>query len=158
MVSDSHDLSHRFTSGLTKGQLGRYGEDLACLLLGRLGCDVYRAAVDDKGIDLVIRYSDGHHADVQVKAIRPRGKSAYVFFPKAFFKPAPNLLVVLVVCEEDEDAVYLIPSTVWLTPDDRFVSRDYGPGKTSAPEFGLNWSRRNRERFEEYRAATVAIR
>jgi hypothetical protein len=152
------DLSHRPAAGLTTGQLGRYGEDLACLLLGRMGYDVYRAAVDDKGIDLVIRYPDGHHADVQVKAIRPRGKSYNMFLEKEKFAPGPNLHLVFVVCEEAHDTVYFIPSEVWLNPDrDRFVSRDYGEGRKSKPEWGLNWSERRRPQFEEFRVATVSV-
>jgi hypothetical protein len=148
---------HRPSAGLSKGQLGRYGEDLACLVLGRLGWDVYRAAVDDKGIDLVVRYPDGRHADVQVKAIRPRGKSSYVFFRKEYFAPVTSLLVVLVVCEERHDSVYLVPSTVWLHPNELFVERDYGPGLKSPPEFGLAWSNARRDQLEEHRLATIMI-
>ena len=42
MTSDGHELSHSVTGG-TKGHLGRYGEDIACLLLGRLATTAIHA-------------------------------------------------------------------------------------------------------------------
>jgi hypothetical protein len=89
--------------------------------------------------------------------LRPGRTGSYVFFEKAKFVPGTKLWVVLVVCDADQDTVYLIPSKVWLTPDDRFVSRDYGEGRKSKPEWRLNWSERKRAKFEEFLVAAVAV-
>ena len=49
--------------------------------------------------------------------------------------------------------VYLIPATVWLKPDEVFVSRDYGGAhQTSKPEWGINVSRKNLPRLAPYLA------
>jgi hypothetical protein len=37
----------------------------------------------------------------------------------------------------------LIEATIWKTPNTLFVSRDYGEGKASKPEWGLNLSQKH---------------
>lgn len=102
--------------------------------------DVYSAEVDDKGIDFVIRKSEGCYYDVQVKSAR--GLS-YIFFHKEKLIPRENLLAAVVLFSDGaEPTLYLIPSTVWLEPNALFVSRDY-EGKKSKPEWSLALSKRN---------------
>ena len=117
-------------------QVGRYGEYFAKMALVRAGFDVFSPEVDDKGIDLVLRIHGDtpRYHDVQVKTVR---RTTYGFMRKDKFRPAPNLLLALVILDEDEEPrMFLIPSSAWQGAKPPFVDRDYD-GKRSAPEYGL---------------------
>lgn len=48
--------------------------------------------------------------------------------------------------------VYLFPATVWNDLNSLFVSHDYDkPGQKSEPEWGINFSKKNKEELEKYR-------
>ena len=48
--------------------------------------------------------------------------------------------------------VYIIPATVWLTPNEVFVDRDYGkPGQKSKPEYGISITKKTLPLLEPYR-------
>jgi len=106
------------------------------------GFDVYSSEVDDRGIDFVIRSERAgqqRYYDIQVKSARNAG---YIFLPKETCRLRENLLIAVVLFLPGRAPdFYLIPSTVWLSPDGKvFVSRDYGEGKKSKPEWGINLS------------------
>lgn len=46
--------------------------------------------------------------------------------------------------------LYLIEATVWNQPNTLFVSHDYGEGKISKPEWGLNLSQKNMPSLAAY--------
>lgn len=128
-------------------QLGKYAEYFVKMEFVLHGFDVYTSEVDDRGIDFVIRRDKDRYYDVQVKSIRGLN---YVFFPKDKFELAENLLAVLVVFLPLElPQLFLIPALTWQSPDRLFVSHDY-EGKKSAPEWGLNLSRKNYEQLQMY--------
>jgi hypothetical protein len=117
-------------------QVGRYGEYFAKMALVRAGFDVFSPEVDDKGIDFVLRIAGDppRYHDIQVKTVR---RTTYVFMRKDKFRPAPNLLLALVILGEGEEPrMFLIPSSAWQGAKPPFVDRDYD-GKRSAPEYGL---------------------
>jgi hypothetical protein len=134
-------------SHLTRQQLGKYAEYFVKMAFTQHGLDVYSAEVDDKGIDFVIRRAADCYYDVQVKSVRDL---TYVFLQKEKCEPRPNLLVALVLFSEGQPpALYLIPSTVWLSPNALFISHDYADRK-SKPEWGINLSRKNLPLLQPY--------
>ena len=134
-------------SQLNHLQIGRYAEYLVKMEFTLFGFDVYTTEVDDRGIDFVIRKGIDQYYDVQVKSSRGMN---YIFFPKATFDLRKNLLAAVVLFfEGKEPQCYLVPSTVWKTPNALFVSHDY-VGKLSKPEWGLNLSQRNMELLNAY--------
>jgi len=50
-----------------------------------------------------------------------------------------RLIAVVLFTEGQEPELFLIPMTVWNTPDAVFVDHDYVDGK-SKPEYGIKWS------------------
>lgn len=92
--------------------------------------------------------------EIQVKSLR---KSGYVFLRKEHCTPAPHRLLAFVLFRDHEEPqAYLIPTTVWLAPTGPFVSRDYGEGKKSAPEWGLTVSDKHLPALEGYRFGVMA--
>jgi hypothetical protein len=129
-------------------QLGRYAEYLVMMEFTASGFDVYRAEVDDKGIDFVIRQGPDTYYDIQVKSVRQLN---YVFMRKSKFEPRPNLLLALVLFDDGQEPdAYLIPSAEWLHPSQLLVDRNYPKGKSS-PEWGINLSQTNLPLLEPYR-------
>lgn len=136
-------------SSISKLHLGKYAEYFVKMECARAGLDVYTSEVDDRGIDFVIRIGSDRYIDVQVKAVRDW---TYVFMRKSTFAPRDRLYLALVLLRDGvAPDLYLIPATVWLAPDDLFVSRDYGPGLSSPPEWGMNLSAKRAQRLEEFR-------
>ena len=130
-------------SELNPLQLGKCGEYFVKMEFSALGYDVYTAEVDNKGIDFIIRTCEDRYYDVQVKAVRG---FKYIFFLKKNFNPnRKNLLAAIALFMKDGELphLYLIPSKAWLKPNTLLVSRDYGEGKKSEPEWGINLSKRN---------------
>jgi hypothetical protein len=72
--------------------------------------------------------------------------------------PRENLFAAVAVFIENEDPhLFLIPSTHWQQPNDLLVERDYD-GLPSAPEWGLNISRKNWSILNDYQIEkTVAL-
>ena len=134
-------------------QLGRYAEYLIGMEFVFYGFDVFKAEVDDKGIDLIIRKDSGtpeslpKYYDVQVKSVYA---SNYIFFPKSKFMPRDNLLAGIVVYFDNQPPrLFLIPSIAWLCPNSLLVNHDYIE-KKSEPEWGLNISKKNLPLLEEF--------
>lgn len=121
-------------SRLTHLQVGKYAEYFVKMECTLYGFDVYSAEVDDKGIDFVIRASYGRYYDIQVKSARNLN---YIFIQKSKLELRDNLLVAVVYFTANQTPdLFLVPSSVWRTPNECFVSRDY-EGKKSKPEWGL---------------------
>ncbi|MER0202892.1 MAG: DUF4365 domain-containing protein [Nitrosomonas sp.] len=135
---------------LNKQQVGTYFEYFVKMELTMFGFEVFTTEVDDRGIDFIARRSPGSFIEIQAKAIRTYN---YVFMRKDHFDPRASLYVALGLLHEGrEPESYLIPSTVWLQPNEIFVSRDYNkPGQKSAPEWGINMSMKNLPALQSYR-------
>ena len=132
---------------LNNQQTGSYAEYFVKMEFTMFGFQVYTTEVDDRGIDFVCKYEKGSYIEVQVKSIRDFN---YVFMRKDHFQPHEYLYLALVILLQDkEPELYLIPSKSWLNPNTLFVSRDY-INKKSKPEWGLNISRKNMPVLENF--------
>jgi hypothetical protein len=140
-------------SHLNKQQVGAYTEYFVKMELTMFGFQVYSTEVDDRGIDFVARHGSGPFIEVQVKSLRVSGQaSGYVFMQKSKFALSEHLWLALGLLTEGKPPdLYLIASRTWDTPNAIFVSRDYGEGLKSKPEWGLTVSPRNRAALEPYR-------
>ncbi len=141
-------------SKLSKLQLGKYGEYYAKMEFASYGFDVYTSEVDDHGVDFVVKDPNSFKFyEVQVKSMRNAG---YVFLLKSKMSLNPNRLVCL-LCFTDNalPEVYIIPATAWQTPNSLLSSKDYGKeGQTSAPEWGINISKKNMPLLKAFSAHT----
>ena len=137
-------------SRLNSLQLGRYAEYYAKMEFTSYGYDVYTSEVDDHGVDFIAKAPSGRFLEVQVKATR----DSYVFIRKdKITLDDAHLVCYMRFTDGALPMVYLIPATVWNTPNALFVSRDYDkPGQSSKPEWGINYSEKNRDMLEPYRA------
>ena len=137
-------------SELAPLQLGKYAEYYAKMEFTSYGYDVYTSEVDDHGVDFVVKYR-GDFREVQVKSVR---KAHYVFIPKdKIVLDEKHLVCLLVFTDGKLPAVYIIPATAWLTPNEVFVDRAYGkPGQNSKPEYGINITKKTASLLEPYRA------
>ena len=143
-------------SALNKQQVGKYTEYFVKMELTMFGFEVYTTEVDDRGIDFVARHRGGPFIEVQVKSLR---ESGYVFLEKSKCELRDSLYVALgLLLEGNPPELFLIPSRVWETPNSLFVSRDYGKELKSAPEWGLNLSKKNLPLLEPYRFETAVTK
>ncbi|MDM8102374.1 MULTISPECIES: DUF4365 domain-containing protein [Oceanobacillus] len=136
---------------LNRLQLGRYAEYFAKMEFASYGLEVYTTEVDDRGIDFVVRDNHGRFCEIQVKSLRGTG---YVFMQKSKFDITnKNLYLTLLLFHSGKmPDVFLIPSAVWEIPDKIFVDKNYDKeGQKSAPEYGINISRKNYFQLEGYR-------
>ena len=139
-------------SQLSHLQLGRYGEYYAKMEFASYGFDVYTSEVDDHGVDFVARDPRTNtYYEVQVKSAK---NHSYVYAQKDKMPISPNrLLCYLRFVDDSLPDVYVIPSTVWLTPNHVFVDRPYEKaGQKSKPEWGINVSQKNLPELEPYLA------
>jgi hypothetical protein len=134
-------------SRLDRLRVGRYAEYFVKMELTLHGIDIYTADVDDRGIDFVARTPKGSFYEVQVKSLR---ESGYIFFEKSKFELRANLVAAIVIFRQGEPPTpFLIPALEWLKPNSLLANRDY-EGKKSAPEWGLNISKKNWPLLEQY--------
>jgi len=136
-------------SDLNKLQLGRYAEYYAKMEFSSYGFDVYTSEVDDHGVDFVAKAPKGHNFyEIQVKSCRDL---TYIFIPKSKMDLTPNRIVCIILFSDDNlPDVYAIPATAWLAQNDLLKSKDY-EGLKSAPEWGINLSKKNLSILEPYR-------
>ena len=127
---------------LNKQQVGTYAEYFVKMELTMHGFQVYSTEVDDRGIDFVARRDAGPFIEVQVKSLRALG---YAYMQKTKFPLRQSMYLALgLFTERNEPKLFLIPSTVWLTPSETFVDRKYdGEDMKSKPEWGVNVSKKN---------------
>ena len=138
---------------LNNQQIGRYAEYFVKMEFTMHGFQVYTAEVDDRGVDFVARHGRGPFFEVQVKSLRDKG---YIFIQKEKARLSDDRLVAVVLFAEGKASdLFLIPMTTWKTPNALLVDRDYGVGKKSKPEFGINLSTKNRQLLEPYRFHTM---
>lgn len=135
---------------LKRKPFGTYVEYLAKLHFIREGADIYIPEIDDKGIDFVVRQTDGTYLEIQTKA---RRALHYFFMPKSQFPMQANRFLFLGLFLDKANAdgrYYLIPVTAWQSPNELFKSFDYA-GKKSAPEWGLQFAKgKNLPLLERY--------
>jgi len=132
---------HNWTR-LNRLQLGKYAEYLTKMEFILEGCDVFTSEVDDHGIDFVVRTRAGRHYDVQVKSYR-LASNKYVFLQKSKFSISPQSLLALVQFVDGEPArLFLVRSSIDGAHNPILESHDFGEGKKSPPEWGLNLSRK----------------
>ena len=133
---------------LNNQQVGAYTEYFVKMELTMYGFQVFTTEVDDRGIDFIARHESDPFIEIQVKSLRSMG---YVFMQKTKFHLGEHVYLALGLLFQDEaPQLYLIPSTVWLTPDSIFVERNY-EGLKSKPEWGLNISKKNMPQLEQYK-------
>lgn len=138
-------------SELSHLQLGRYAEYYAKMEFASYGYDVYTSEVDDHGVDFVARNPrDGQYYEIQVKAVRHLD---YVYIRKDKMVLSPTRLVYLLLFSDGAlPDCYVIPSQAWRHGNALFVERNYEkPGQKSAPEWGINLSKKNLPLLEPYR-------
>lgn len=138
-------------SKLNSLQLGRYAEYYAKMEFASYGLEVYTCEVDDHGVDFIIKDKAGRFCEIQVKSLR---NSGYVYMPKSKFDiENRNLYLTLLLFENGNNPdIFLIPSEAWKVPNEIFVDRNYDkPGQKSAPEFGINISKKNYETLEIFK-------
>ncbi len=130
-------------SELSNLQVGQYCEYYVKMEFTRNGFDVFSSEIDDHGIDFIIKIRNGEYYEIQVKSAR-LDRNNYVFAAKSKFNiKNSNLYMALVLLKENEEPnVYLIPSKAWLKENELFRNREY-EGKKSNPEWGLNLSKKN---------------
>lgn len=122
-------------------QLGEIAECCAKSEFLSYGYEVYDTMVDDRGIDFVAR-KDGVFFEVQVKAVRNYN---YVYISESKM-PCPlsdnRLICYMTFVDDSFPNIYIIPSTAWNTLNEVFTYKTY-EGLKSAPEFGINMSKKN---------------
>lgn len=136
---------------LNRLQKGKLAETIAAAALLSQGFEVYAPLVDDHGVDFLVKRPDSkNYYEIQVKGTT---KDSPVNIPQDKTSPLPeNRLLCLVRLEADfHPDIYLIPYSVWDSPNQAFVKRDYDKLElSSAPEYGINFSRRNKPFFDPY--------
>jgi len=140
---------------LNNQQVGAYTEYFVKMELTMYGFQVFTTEVDDRGIDFVARHEIDPFMEIQVKSLRSMG---YVFMQKTKFNLDENVYLALgLLFQGEPPSLYLIPSTVWLSPNSVFVERNY-EGLKSKPEWGLNISKKNMPALEQYRFESTVQR
>lgn len=132
-------------------QLGQYGEYYAKMEFTSYRFDVYTSEVDDHGVDFVAKDPNtGIFYEVQVKSMC---KGSYIFISKDKIVMDEKHLVCFIHFEDGEmPEVYIIPITAWQNPNAVLVDRNYDkPGQTSKPEWGINYSKKNKHLLDPYK-------
>ncbi|MEM8550590.1 MAG: DUF4365 domain-containing protein, partial [Verrucomicrobiota bacterium] len=82
----------------------------------------------------------------------------YLWIKKRQFPINENNYLFLALCLRDqENMLYLIPSTAWNSQNDLFRDRPYNkPGQTSEPEWGMDFTKKSIPLLEAFRFDTIA--
>jgi hypothetical protein len=146
-------------SALTNQQVGAFVEYFVKMELTMFGFQVYGTEVDDRGVDFIAQFGDGPFLKIQVKSVRGTG---YVFMEKSKFSLHEHRVLAFgLLVDGQPPSLFLIPSLEWRTPTALLRDRNYGEGLKSAPEWGMNISKRNMALLEPYsfeRTAEAIIR
>lgn len=135
-------------SELTTQQLGQIGEYHAKMEFISYGYEIYTPDIDDHGVDFIAKDKAGVFYEVQVKSIC---RAKYVYIPKDKMSlKEHHLLYFLHFIDGELPSTYIIPSTAWRTPSALLVDKEYGLGKKSKPEWGINYSKKNLRLLEQY--------
>ncbi len=142
---------------LNTQQKGRLAETIAKTVFLANGFDVFEPECDDKGVDLLIQLPGSEKAyEVQVKGITGDN---YTFLREKFIdERAKDLRYVCYIrldCDPEPD-VFLIPLKAWDDQSPILKIRKYDkPGQISEPEYGICYSKKNAELFDEFRIQTM---
>ncbi len=135
-------------SALTNQQVGAYVEYFVKMELTMFGFHVYGTEVDDRGVDFIAQFGDAAFLKVQVKSVRNTG---YVFMEKSKFSLHEHRYLAFgLLVDGQPPNLFLIPSLEWQTPTALLRDRNYGEGLKSAPEWGMNISKKNMALLEPY--------
>jgi hypothetical protein len=130
-------------SHLGRQELVAFGRTLVTKRLEAVGCTVDVTT----GGPLVARTPSGGSVQVFVSTQRVGG---YAFWTKRRLHPASDVLAAIVVLgDDDEPGVYLVPSTDWASAEPPLTDRD-NVGKRSEPEYGISLARRSLPALERY--------
>ena len=135
-------------------QIGKYAEYYAKMEFASYGFEVYTCEVDDHGVDFIVKHQKHPFYEVQVKSLRENKTGNYMFIQKSKMdiEDAHRIVCFIHFKNEQMPHVYLIPATVWQKPNGLFVERDYDkPYQKSKPEWGLQFSQKNRSLLEPYK-------
>ncbi len=129
-----------------RSDLVALGKDLVTERLERFNCVVARARNPMDG-RLEVRTADHRSVEVFVSTQRVGG---YAFWTKRRLQPRSDRFAAVVLLGDDpEPALYLVPSTDWLDPSPPLTDRDY-EGKASDPEFGIELSQSSLDSLRRY--------
>lgn len=138
-------------SEFNRQQLGRYGELFAIMEYMSYGFDIYTPEVDDHGVDFLAVGSDGISLAIQVKSVS-NFNYAYVQKDKIVLDEQHFVAYVRFV-DGCSPKLYIIPATVWKTPNQLFVDYEYDKeGQVSKPEYGIRMAASRLPMLEEYSA------
>ena len=139
-------------SKLNSQQLGRYAEYYALMEFASFGFEVYTSEVDDHGVDFIVKSKQHRFIEIQVKSLRATNSGNYTFIHKTKMDVDDENRIVCFIyfINERFPDVYLIPATAWKRPNKDLVGRYY-IDKTSKPEWGICYSKRNRQLLERYK-------
>lgn len=139
----------RYTWSLpTKQQVGAYVEYFVKMELTMFGFHVYGTEVDDRGVDFIAQFGDGQFLKIQVKSVRDSG---YVFMEKSKFSLHEHRFLAFgLLIEGQAPNLFLIPSLEWKKPTPLLRDREYSGELKSAPEWGMNISKKNLTLLEAY--------
>ena len=140
-------------SKLSHLQLGRYAEYYAKMEFASYGYEVYTSEVDDHGVDFIAKLPHANNfLEIQVKAVRDYG---YVYITKSKMPELSNnrLVCYLNFTDGKLPDVFVIPASAWKKPNSVLVDRPYDkPGQKSAPEWGIQVSKKNYHLLDKYRS------
>lgn len=142
-------MSNLIWSQISHLQLGKIAEYYAKIEFLSYGYEVYDTAVDDRGIDFIVRKNDVFF-EIQVKAVRNYN---YTFISES---KMPNLSDKRLVCymnfvDNESPNVYVIPAAAWINPSEVFTHKKYENGD----EYGINYSRKNAHILDDYIAVNI---
>jgi hypothetical protein len=131
---------------LGRSELIALGKTIVTGRLESLGCTV-KAPSSPLAGKLDVRTPSGRPIEVFVSTQRVGG---YVFWTKRRFQPASDRFAAIVLLGDDEDPdVYLVPSTEWHTASPPLKDRD-NVGKKSEPEYGISLARSSLPALRRY--------
>ena len=143
-------------SELSSQQLGRYAEYYAMMEFASYGYEIYSSEVDDHGVDFVAKI-DGTFYEVQVKSMF---KTTYTFNLKSKMSNTDKTRLVCLLRFVDGvlPEVYVIPAVAWQRPNAVLVDRNYEGSTKSKPEWGIQYSQKNKYLLEPYLSSAFFVK
>ena len=133
-------------SRLSRQELIALGRTIVTQRLENVGCTVTASPGRSRGKLDVITPS-GRSIEVFVSTQRLGG---YAFWTKRRLKPGSKRFAVIVLLgDDDEPSVYLVPSVAWRAASPPLTDRD-NVGKRSEPEYGVSLARSSLPALERY--------
>jgi len=159
MPSDDPLERHQWAN-LNHLQVGRYAEHLATMRFIEAGLEVYTTEVDDRGVDLLVRYAPGRCLEIQVKAVRNRNlafvlKKPLGSTPEEVEKRLRSGYRIAFFLFEDgsEPDFFLIPGYAWLEPN-ALLKDIPKANKAVGPNFQLSPTKKAQPILDNYRFST----